>query len=282
MAESSSQQDAIRIGHASTSKGSVLVVGSNARVLRLQGNQTVPTGNYLNEMVVPMQALRAAGYELVVATPDGTKPTLDGRSLVVSHFGGDEAVLTAALKFFDHDASLQNVVTLRSVIDAGLENIDGVFVPGGHAPLSDLVANTELGEILRHAHAQGKPTALLCHGPIAVLAAMRDAPVFEQALISGEQTTAAAVAREWQYNGYRMTIFSISEERPVETNVFGARLLYSVADALTLAGGRVEHGAIDYEPFVVVDRELITGQNPRSDHQLATQLINALNARAQV
>lgn len=29
------------------------------------------------------------------------------------------------------------------------------------------------------------------------------------------------------------------------------RLQYSVADALVLAGGRVEHGAIDYAPFVV-------------------------------
>jgi putative intracellular protease/amidase len=53
--------------------------------------------------------------------------------------------------------------------------------------------------------------------------------------------------------------------------------LYPVADALAAAGGRVEHGP-DYEPFVVVDRELITGQNPRSDHALAAALVAALEA----
>jgi putative intracellular protease/amidase len=164
-------------------------------------------------------------------------------------------------------------------MDAGLENIVGIFVPGGHAPITDLVANAELGEILRHAHTHSKPTALICHGPIAALAAMHDAGAFEQALIAGDQASATAAARNWQYRGYRMTIFSKSEEGPVETGLFGAGLLYSVADALALAGGQVEHGAVDFDPYVVIDRELITGQNPRSDQLLADLLVEALNAR---
>jgi putative intracellular protease/amidase len=260
----------------------VLVVGSNARVLQLQNNRTVATGNYLNETVVPMQALRAAGYGLIVATPDGTKPALDARSISAAHFGGDEAALAHALEFFHHDNCLQNVMTLRSVIDAGLDSIAGVFVPGGHAPITDLVANQELGEILRHAHDHGKPTALLCHGPIALLAAMPNARAFQQAMIAGEQIWAAIAERDWPYRDYGMTIFSNSEEKPVEENVFDARLQYSVADALVLAGGRVEHAAIDYAPFVVADRELITGQNPRSDHQLAARLVEALNAQSAI
>ncbi|WP_249146533.1 hypothetical protein [Bradyrhizobium japonicum] len=31
------------------------------------------------------------------------------------------------------------------------------------------------------------------------------------------------------------------------------------------------------EPYVVEDRELITGQNPRSDHPIAAKLIAALD-----
>jgi putative intracellular protease/amidase len=259
------------------SKGTVLAIGSNARVLELQGGRTVSTGNYLNETVVPMQALRAAGYDLVVATPDGTKPPLDERSVGASHFGGDEAAFEDALDFFERDPSFQNVHTLRSIIDNGLERFAGFYVPGGHAPITDLTTNEELGAILRHAHERSKPTALLCHGPIAVLSAMPEARAFEQALVTGDGPKAAAAARNWQYKGYRMTIFSNSEERPVEANVFGARLLYSVADALALAGGHVENGEIDYAPFVVTDRELITGQNPRSDHEVAARFVEALN-----
>ena len=263
-----------------SNKGIVLVAGSNARILKLQGNRTFITGNYLNETVVPMQALRAAGYDLLVATPDGTKPHLDERSLTAANFGGNETAFRAAVDFFEQDPSFRNVKSLRSVIDAGPENIVGIFVPGGHAPITDLVANAELGVILRHTHAHSKPTAFICHGPIAALAAMPDAKDFELALIAGDQARATAAAQEWQYKGYRMTIFSNSEERPVETNVLLARLQYSVSDALALAGGRVEHGAVDYDSHVVVDRELITGQNPRSDQQLADRLIEALNARS--
>jgi putative intracellular protease/amidase len=42
------------------------------------------------------------------------------------------------------------------------------------------------------------------------------------------------------------------------------------------AGGKVITGSVDFAPHVIVDRELITGQNPRSDHPIAAKLIEAL------
>jgi putative intracellular protease/amidase len=41
-------------------------------------------------------------------------------------------------------------------------------VPGGHAPMQDLLADPALGRLLRAFHAEGKTTALVCHGPIAL------------------------------------------------------------------------------------------------------------------
>jgi putative intracellular protease/amidase len=41
-------------------------------------------------------------------------------------------------------------------------------------------------------------------------------------------------------------------------------------------GGEVITGSVDFEPNVIVDRELITSQNPRSDHPIAAKLIEAL------
>ena len=52
-------------------KGRVLVVGSNATRIELRGGGTGPTGQYLNETVVPAMALIEAGYDLVLATPSG-------------------------------------------------------------------------------------------------------------------------------------------------------------------------------------------------------------------
>ena len=70
-------------------KGKVLVIGSNATRIEVQGGWRA-TGQYLNETVVPAMAIIEAGYDVVLATPDGTRPHLDPASDAVDHFGGDQ------------------------------------------------------------------------------------------------------------------------------------------------------------------------------------------------
>src|SRR5215472_5607650 len=113
------------------SKGKVLVIGSNATRIEVQGGRTGATGQYLNETVVPAMALVEAGYDVVLATPNGAKPHIDEASDSAQHFGGDEAAYQRARKFFANDPSMNQVRTLRSVIDEGLEKYAAVFVPGG-------------------------------------------------------------------------------------------------------------------------------------------------------
>ncbi|MFC0410208.1 type 1 glutamine amidotransferase domain-containing protein [Roseomonas elaeocarpi] len=258
-------------------KGTVLVIGSNATRIELQGGATAAIGQYLNETVVPAMALIEAGYDVVLATPDGTRPHIDEASDTAGHFGGDEAAYARAGRFFAEDRAMNEVRTLRSVIDAGLDNYAGLFVPGGHAPVVDLMQDAELGTILRHFHAAAKPTALLCHGPIAIAAAMPRAREFRAALVAGDRAAAAGYAQGWPYAGYRMTVFSASEERVAEEHLLHGRLCFDMPEALEAAGGSVTTGSVDFAPNVVVDRELITGQNPASDHLLAARLIEALD-----
>jgi putative intracellular protease/amidase len=172
---------------------------------------------------------------------------------------------------------MNRVRTLRQVIEDGLDAYAGVFVPGGQAPVVDLMQDRDLGEILRHFHERAKPTALLCHGPIAVVSAMEHAREFRAALIAGDAEKAAEWAKDWPYAGYRMTVFSKSEEKVVEDHILHAKMYFDMPQALTLAGGTVTTTEIDFEPNVVVDRELITGQNPRSDHPIAATFVAALD-----
>lgn len=258
-------------------KAKVLVVGSNATRIEVQGGGFVPTGQYLNETVVPVLALIEAGYEIVLATPNGERPTIDEASDSPAHFEGDVAAYERARAFWDNDPSMSRARTLASVIEEGLDAYAGVFFPGGHAPVVDLMQDAEVGQILRHFHERSKPTALLCHGPAAVAAALPHAREFRAALIAGDPAKAADWARGWQYAGYRMTIFSNSEEKVVEDNLIHAKLYFYMVDALTAAGGELVVGATDFEPHVVEDRELITGQNPRSDHPLAKAFVAALD-----
>jgi putative intracellular protease/amidase len=263
-------------------KRKVLVIGSNATRIEIRGGGTGPTGQYLNETVVPVMAVIDAGYDIVLATPDGTKPHIDPASDKAAHFGNDEAAYKRGRDFFDNDPAMNDVRTLRSVIDAGLDQYAGVFVPGGQAPAVDLMQDEELGEILRYFHEHKKPTALLCHGPIATLAALPKPKEYRAALIAGDDAKAAEFGKGWPYAGYRMTVFSASEETPIEEQILHGKLYFNMPDALGGAGGIVTKGEVDFDPNVVEDRELITGQNPRSDHPIAARLVAALaqaNAR---
>lgn len=260
-------------------KGTVLVVGSNATRIELQGGGSASIGQYLNETVVPAMALIEAGYELVLATPNGTKPHIDEASDSAAHFGGDEAAYARAKSFYADHPAMNEVRTLKSVVGGGLDRYAGVFVPGGHAPVVDLMQDADLGVVLRHAHEVGKPTALLCHGPIAILAALPRARDFRAALAAGGKARATGLAQDWPYAGYGMTVFSESEERIAEEHLLHGKLLFDMPEALRAAGGKVTTNPVDFAPNVVVDRELITGQNPSSDHAIAATLIEALDRR---
>lgn len=259
------------------SKGRILILGSNATRIEVRdgAEPTGPTGQYLNETVVPAMAFIDAGYEVVLATPDGTKPHIDEASDSAVHFGGDEAAYQRAKRFYAEDPSM-NARTLRSAIDEGLDNYVAIFAPGGQAPVVDLMQDPDIGEILRDFHAKGKPSAFLCHGPMAAVGAMPKAREFRAALIAGDKARAAELAKGWQYAGYRMTVFSATEEKVVEDQILRAKMYFNMPEALTAAGAIVETTPEDFAPFVVVDRELITGQNPASDHPIAAKLIEVL------
>lgn len=259
------------------SKGKILILGSNATRIEVHDGDgpTGATGQYLNETVVPAMAFVDAGYEVVLATPDGTKPHIDPASDAAVHFGGDDAAWRRAQDFYAGDPSMA-ARTLRSVIDEGLDTYVAIFTPGGQAPVVDLMQSAEIGEILHHFHERGKPSAFLCHGPMATVGAMPNARAFRAALIAGDKAKAAELARGWQYAGYRMTVFSATEEKVIEGKILHAKLYFNMPEALTLAGAIVETTPVDFQPFVIVDRELITGQNPASDHPIAARLIEML------
>jgi putative intracellular protease/amidase len=260
-----------------TGKGKVLIVGSSADTFELKSGRRDPTGYYLNELAVPAQAVVDAGYEIVLATPKGTQPVVEQFSVKADYFGDSEEALQAALDFVATSPGLQTARSIRSVIDEGLEGYVAVFAPGGHPPMIDLMQDPDLGEVLRHFHTEAKTTAFLCHGPVALTAAMPKAKEFRQALVNGDAEAAKSAAAGWQYDGYRMTVFSDDEEKWAEKNILdGDEVVFYPADALKAAGGNVETLGV-FESNVVQDRELITGQNPFSDGSFADLFVRKLD-----
>lgn len=253
-------------------RGEVLVLLSSETALPLKEGKTLTSGYYLNELGVPAAALLDAGYALTIVTPKGNRPQADRGSVDPKYFGGSKQEMGRIGAVVDALLAAGEVKSLKAVLKAGPERYAGLFIPGGHAPLIDLATDPEVGTLLRHFHDSQKPTAAICHGPIALLAAQGDPARFEQAVIAGK----ADGAGEWIYDGYRMTIFSDEEEAVFEGSLKGDKLRYYPAQAMAQAGGKMQFVA-PWQPGVVIDRELITGQNPFSDRALASAFIAALD-----
>ena len=252
-------------------EGEVLVILSSETTMDLADGQSIETGYYLNEFGVPAKALVDAGYELVLATPKGNAPQVDKKSVSIDYFDGDEAKMQSIQRFVASLPDINDTASLSEILAGDLSQYEAVFIPGGHAPLIDLANNPEVGEILRHFNKQGKPTAAICHGPITLLSAQVQPNSYYQAIKDGEK----ASANNWIYDGYKMTIFSDPEERVFESSLEGKKLKFYPAMAMEKAGGNMAF-ASEWQPNVVVDRELITGQNPFSDKLLAEKLLEML------
>ncbi|QJS99633.1 type 1 glutamine amidotransferase domain-containing protein [Streptomyces asoensis] len=208
-----------------------------------------PTGFWAEEAVAPYEAFRAAGHEVVVATPGGVVPTVDQGSLAAEVNGGQEAAdrIAAAL---DAMPELRRPVRLE---DVDLGDHAAVFYPGGHGPMEDLAVDAVSGRLLVDALHSGRPLGVVCHGPAALLAAVTE---------DGSNAFA----------GYRIAAFTNAEEFQAG---LGDKAKWLLQDRLTEAGVEVQVGE-PWAPHVVVDRNLVTGQNPASSAPLATELLKHL------
>lgn len=262
---------------AAQSRGKVLVVMSSAHELDLRDGKKYSTGYYLNEFVVPYRKLVAAGYEPVIADPKGDMPVMDANSNNKMFFGGDDSARAEALQYAQGIEQLKHPKTLASVVAEGTGGYVGLFIPGGHAPMVDLLKDRDLGKILVSFHQSHRTTGIICHGPIVLLSALPDPDVFVASMIAGDGK-ANGLAAGWPYAGYRLTVFSTGEEQQLEGPAgLGGNVQFYPVNALAEAGGRVETVA-NWHSHVVVDRELITGQQPMSAPEFGDVLVKQLNA----
>ncbi|GAA2346354.1 type 1 glutamine amidotransferase domain-containing protein [Saccharopolyspora halophila] len=206
-----------------------------------------PTGFWAEEFTAPYEALTAAGHEVVVATPGAVEPPVDQGSLATEANGGQDNADHIAKVLEQAGTELRNPIDLAQ---ADLADYDAVFYPGGHGPMEDLAVNTDSGQLLSETLASGKPLAVVCHAPAALLATGPDSP----------------------FRGYQVTGFTNTEETQAG---LADKAKWLLQDRLVNLGAEFSEGE-PWAPNVVIDRNLYTGQNPASSAPLAQELLKAL------
>jgi putative intracellular protease/amidase len=211
------------------------------------GDTGKKTGFWVEEFAAPYYELADAGAEITLASPQGGQPPIDPASQLA-------AAQTKFTHRFDKDAALkQKLAHTLKLNEVKASDYDAVFYPGGHGPLWDLVKDTNSIALLEAFQQQGKPMALVCHAPCALLKVKLPNG---DALIKGKNVTG----------------FSDTEEAAVKLTKVVPFLL---EDELKKTGALYSKGP-DWGVYVQTDGLLISGQNPASSAEAAKVLLKLL------
>lgn len=211
------------------------------------GDTGKKTGFWLEEFAAPYYVLKDAGADVTLASPAGGQPPLDPKS-------DAEDAQTDSTRRFKQDLPTQEA--LSSTVPLGEidgDEYDAIFFPGGHGPLWDLAGNVDSIRLIESFTASDRPVAAVCHAPA----------VFKSTAGPDGKPLVA---------GKRVTGFSNTEEEAVGlTHV----VPFLVEDMLKANGGNYQKGG-DWEIFVLVDGNLVTGQNPASSEEAARELLKLM------
>jgi putative intracellular protease/amidase len=205
------------------------------------------TGFWLEELAAPFYVFKDAGAEIVLASPKGGQPPLDPKSNE-PNFQTD---LTRRFEA-DGDAKAQLASTLR-LDTVKADDYDTVFYPGGHGPMWDLAEDQNSIDLIEAFLAAGKTVALVCHAP----GALRHVNTPDgKPLVQGKKVTGFTNTEEEAVGLTKVVPFLVEDELKAKGGIF------SKAD--------------DWQPFVLTDGQLITGQNPASSGPAAKVLIDKI------
>ena len=214
------------------------------------GDTGKKTGFWLEEFAAPYYVFKDAGATLTLASPLGGQPPLDPSS-------DTPGAQTADTTRFKADPAAQAALAsteLLSTVKA--HDFDALFYPGGHGPLWDLAEDKSSIALIEAMYADGKPVAAVCHAP----AVLRHAKSPDGSpLVEGKTVTG----------------FSNSEERAAG---LAEVVPFLVQDMLVELGGRYSC-LPDWQPHVLTDGQLITGQNPASSAPAAHALLTRIQSR---
>jgi len=216
----------------------VLVIVTNAAEI---GPNHRATGFFFPEIAHPVAVLDEAGIAVEYASPQGGKPPEDG-------FDDSDPVQSE----FRTSASYRRLAHSRKLSDVDVLGYDAIFFPGGLGPMVDITGNPLVKAAVRRAWDGGKIVAAVCHGPSALLGVSLDDGT---PLVRGRKVAGFSKEEE---DGYAR-----------------ADVPFDLETALRDEGALFE-AAAPWQPKLMVDGRLITGQNPASGTVVGEAIADAL------
>lgn len=210
------------------------------------GDTGKKTGFWVEEFASPYYTLLDQGIHITVATPKGgaapIDPTSDAPDAATEH-----------TERFNNDAEAKALIANTKVLaDMNPDDFDAVFYPGGHGPLWDLANDKNSIALIEKFNSQEKLIAFVCHAP----AALKGVRVNGSPLVKGKKVTGFSNKEE--------VAVGLSEVVPI------------LVEDMLIESGAFYSSVANWEPYVIQDGNLITGQNPASSELVAKKLLENL------
>lgn len=208
------------------------------------------TGLWLSELTHIYHSAEKHKYEVTIASPKGGNVPVDPESLkplVLDKLSKEYWEDIEFRKKLQHAKSLEEVFT---------EQFDCVYLAGGHGSMYDFPHNDILQIIIKNQYEGNRIVAAICHGVCGLLNVQLSDGEY---LIKGKKLTG--------YSWFEETLARRKKEVP-----------FDLEEALKERGADYEKAFIPMTSKVVVDGNLITGQNPFSSEEIAEVIMQRLSA----
>jgi len=213
-------------------------------------------GYWGEECIEPLTTLTDAGVDIEVATPSGSPPVIDERSVDPDEVGEETA--ERCVSVHENDERLNDPTPIAQV-DAA--DYDAVVFPGGHGTEWDVNQDRDARTLLRDAvEGEDGKAMVVCHA-VGILAFTRTST--GDFLVDGRSVT--GFPNEWEEG-----IVDENDRMPD-----GRKLPYWVEDEVIAAGGDWD-AELDSDTSVTVDGGLVTARGPPSSADAAQTLLEEL------
>lgn len=211
-----------------------------------KGNTGEPTGYYLGEVSHPWEVLHNAGYEIDFVSPQGGKAPVDGFNL--------EDPINK--KFWEDEKYHNKIEHTKKPSEIKPKDYVAIFYAGGHGAMWDFADNAELAKIAQKIYENNGIVSAVCHGPAGLV---------NIKLSNGK----------YLVDGKKINAFTNEEEIAVKLeNV----VPFALETKLIERGAKFEKSGL-WQPHVVTDQRVVTGQNPQSAKEVGEAVLELLTSK---
>lgn len=228
----------------------ILIVVTNVNAYS-SGN--LETGLWLSELTHIYHAAKEKGYEITIASPSGGNVPIDPESL-------KPLMIDKISKSYWNEPGFRELLkNSKRLVHVTDQEFEMVYLTGGHGTMYDFPNDRTMQAIIRKQYESGKMVVAICHGVGGLL---------NVKLSNGE----------YLLKGRKITGFNWFEESLARRK---KEVPFSLEAGLKERGAHYRKALIPMTSKVVVDGNLITGQNPFSSKETAKVVIKELEKQTQ-